>query len=68
MLKIHFIIAVAHLSLTDRSRQQMAVMESLPYLIFGIMSGTSGLLMLLTPETLQAQLPDTVEQAEHMKK
>ncbi|XP_026744580.1 organic cation transporter protein-like [Trichoplusia ni] len=46
----------------------MAVMESLPYLIFGIMSGTSGLLMLLTPETLQAQLPDTVEQAEHMKK
>uniref|UniRef100_A0A2H1V9B3 SFRICE_005630 n=1 Tax=Spodoptera frugiperda TaxID=7108 RepID=A0A2H1V9B3_SPOFR len=46
----------------------MAYMESLPYLIFGIMAGTSGLLMMLTPETLKANLPDTVAQAENMDK
>ncbi|CAH0675737.1 unnamed protein product [Chilo suppressalis] len=39
-------------------------MPSLPYLLFGTMAGTSGLLMLLTPETLRARLPDTVHQAE----
>ncbi|XP_023935690.1 organic cation transporter protein-like [Bicyclus anynana] len=42
----------------------MAYMESLPYLLFGIMAGGSGLLMLLTPETLNMRLPDTVRQAE----
>ncbi|CAH1636283.1 unnamed protein product [Spodoptera littoralis] len=46
----------------------MTYMESLPYLIFGIMAGTSGLLMMLTPETLKANLPDTVAQAENMDK
>ncbi|KAJ8723077.1 hypothetical protein PYW08_002989 [Mythimna loreyi] len=46
----------------------MAYMESLPYLVFGVMAGTSGLLMLLTPETLKAHLPDTIEQAENMEK
>lgn len=44
----------------------MAYMEALPYLIFGIMSGTSGLLMLLTPETLRIRLPDTIQQAENI--
>ncbi|XP_045499203.1 organic cation transporter protein-like [Colias croceus] len=42
----------------------MAYMESLPYLLFGIMAAIAGLLMLLTPETLHIQLPDTVKQAE----
>ncbi|CAH0719762.1 unnamed protein product, partial [Brenthis ino] len=42
----------------------MAYMEALPYIIFGIMAATSGLLMLLTPETLHMRLPDTVKQAE----
>ncbi|XP_028161571.1 organic cation transporter protein-like isoform X2 [Ostrinia furnacalis] len=42
----------------------MTYMESLPYLIFGIMAGTSGVLMLFTPETLRMRLPDTVRQAE----
>ncbi|XP_075975539.1 organic cation transporter protein-like [Anticarsia gemmatalis] len=44
-----------------------AYMESLPYLIFGIMAGTAGLLMMLTPETLNTKLPDTIEQAENIK-
>lgn len=42
----------------------MTYMEALPYIIFGIMAATSGLLMLLTPETLHIRLPDTVKQAE----
>lgn len=42
----------------------MAYMESLPYLLFGIMAAISGLLMLMTPETLSKRLPDTIEQAE----
>ena len=42
----------------------MAYMEALPYLIFGIMAAASGLLMMLTPETLHIRLPDTVKQAE----
>ncbi|CAK1555072.1 unnamed protein product [Leptosia nina] len=42
----------------------MEYMESLPYLLFGIMAAAAGLLMLLTPETLHIQLPDTVKQAE----
>ncbi|CAG9787560.1 unnamed protein product [Diatraea saccharalis] len=42
----------------------MKYMASLPYLIFGVMAGASGLLMLLTPETLRVRLPDTVHQAE----
>ncbi|XP_037875285.1 organic cation transporter protein isoform X1 [Bombyx mori] len=46
----------------------MTYMESLPYLIFGIMACTSGLLMLLTPETLRVKLPDTIEQAENISK
>ncbi|KOB66937.1 Organic cation transporter [Operophtera brumata] len=44
----------------------MEYWESLPYLIFGIMAVTSGLLMLLTPETLRVRLPDTVQQAENI--
>lgn len=44
----------------------MQYMESLPYLIFGVMAGCSGLLMLLTPETLKTTLPDTVLQAENI--
>uniref|UniRef100_A0A2A4K6M9 Major facilitator superfamily (MFS) profile domain-containing protein n=1 Tax=Heliothis virescens TaxID=7102 RepID=A0A2A4K6M9_HELVI len=44
----------------------MAYMEALPYLIFGVMATTAGLLMLLTPETLKAHLPDTIAQAEDM--
>lgn len=44
----------------------MQYMNSLPYLVFGVMAGTSGLLMLLTPETLHLKLPDTIQQAEHM--
>ncbi|XP_045535887.1 organic cation transporter protein isoform X1 [Papilio machaon] len=42
----------------------MSYMESLPYILFGLMAGASGLLMLLTPETLRVELPDTIEQAE----
>ncbi|CAK1585776.1 unnamed protein product [Parnassius mnemosyne] len=42
----------------------MLYMESLPYLLFGMMAGCSGLLMLLTPETLSLSLPDTIQQAE----
>ncbi|XP_050677881.1 organic cation transporter protein-like [Leptidea sinapis] len=42
----------------------MNYMASLPYLIFGVMAAIAGLLMLLTPETLHIQLPDTVKQAE----
>lgn len=45
---------------------QMSYMESLPYLIFGIMAGASGLLMIFTPETLRMRLPDTVQQAENI--
>ncbi|XP_049703483.2 organic cation transporter protein [Helicoverpa armigera] len=44
----------------------MAYMEALPYLIFGVMATSAGLLMLLTPETLKAHLPDTIAQAEDM--
>ncbi|KAJ0183552.1 hypothetical protein K1T71_001528 [Dendrolimus kikuchii] len=44
----------------------MQYMESLPYLIFGVMAACSGLLMLLTPETLKTKLPDTVHQAENI--
>ncbi|XP_022828117.1 organic cation transporter protein-like isoform X3 [Spodoptera litura] len=44
----------------------MAYMKSLPYILFGSLAGTSGLLMLLTPETLHMKLPDTIEQAEQM--
>ncbi|CAG9562784.1 unnamed protein product [Danaus chrysippus] len=44
----------------------MAYMESLPYLVFGAMAGIAGLLMLLTPETLNLRLPDTVKQAENI--
>ncbi|XP_034829228.1 organic cation transporter protein-like [Maniola hyperantus] len=44
----------------------MAYMESLPYLLFGVMAATAGLLMLLTPETLHMRLPDTVRQAERI--
>ncbi|KAJ8723073.1 hypothetical protein PYW08_002985 [Mythimna loreyi] len=46
----------------------MAYMEALPYLLFGVMAGAAGLLMLLTPETLKTHLPDTIEQAENMDK
>ncbi|KAJ8716889.1 hypothetical protein PYW07_003516 [Mythimna separata] len=45
-----------------------AYMEALPYLVFGVMACTSGLLILLTPETLKVHLPDTIEQAENMNK
>lgn len=41
-------------------------MRSLPYLIFGVMAGCAGALMLLTPETLRMRLPDTVAEAENM--
>ncbi|XP_073955325.1 organic cation transporter protein-like isoform X4 [Choristoneura fumiferana] len=44
----------------------MAYMASLPYLVFGVMAGCSGALMLLTPETLRLRLPDTIQQAEAM--
>ena len=46
----------------------MVYMEALPYLVFGIMAGAAGLLMMLTPETLKANLPDTIAQAENMDK
>jgi hypothetical protein len=42
----------------------MEYMEALPNLLFGVMAGTAGLLMMLTPETLRLRLPDTVHQAE----
>ncbi|CAG5054644.1 unnamed protein product [Parnassius apollo] len=44
----------------------MSYMESLPYLLFALMSGCSGLLMFLTPETLSVRLPDTIQQAERI--
>ncbi|CAH2047651.1 unnamed protein product, partial [Iphiclides podalirius] len=44
----------------------MTYMESLPYLLFGVMAAISGLLMLLTPETLSVRLPDTIQQAERI--
>jgi OCT family organic cation transporter-like MFS transporter 1 len=43
-------------------------MESLPLLLFGIMSMFSGLLALYFPETLNVKLPDTVEEAENIGK
>ncbi|XP_068617222.1 organic cation transporter protein-like [Battus philenor] len=42
----------------------MTYMASLPYLLFGVMSACSGFLMILTPETLSVNLPDTIQQAE----
>lgn len=39
-------------------------MESLPLILFGTMSVTSGLLVLFFPETLNTKLPDTIEEAE----
>ncbi|XP_047517099.1 organic cation transporter protein-like isoform X1 [Pieris napi] len=42
----------------------MEYMPSLPYLLFGLMAAIAGFLMLLTPETLHIQLPDTIKQAE----
>ncbi|XP_021942801.1 organic cation transporter protein-like isoform X1 [Zootermopsis nevadensis] len=44
------------------------VMESLPLLMFGVMSVFSGLLALYFPETLNVKLPDTVEEAENIGK
>jgi OCT family organic cation transporter-like MFS transporter 4/5 len=43
-------------------------MESLPLLLFGAMSVFSGLLALYFPETLNAKLPDTIEEAENIGK
>lgn len=45
---------------------QMRYQKSLPFLMFGVLAGTAGILMLLTPETLHLKLPDTVAQAENM--
>lgn len=39
-------------------------MELLPYLSFGLMSLIAGLLVLLLPETLDQDLPDTLDEAE----
>ncbi|XP_023709170.1 organic cation transporter protein isoform X4 [Cryptotermes secundus] len=44
------------------------VMESLPLLLFSAMSVFSGLLALYFPETLNAKLPDTIEEAENIGK
>ena len=38
--------------------------EPLPVLIFGILSITAGILILFLPETLGAQLPQTIEEGE----
>lgn len=43
---------------------QAQIMESLPLILFGTMSVTSGLFVLLFPETLNTKLPDTIEEAE----
>jgi OCT family organic cation transporter-like MFS transporter 1 len=43
-------------------------MESLPLLLFGVMSVFSGLLALYFPETLNVKLPDTIEEAENIGK
>lgn len=43
---------------------QAEIMESLPLILFGTMSVTSGILVLLFPETLNTKLPDTIEEAE----
>lgn len=44
----------------------MRVSPSLPYLVFGVLAWCAGALMLITPETLHAPLPDTVAQAERL--
>lgn len=44
----------------------MRVSPSLPYLVFGVLAWCAGALMLFTPETLRAPLPDTVAQAEQL--
>jgi hypothetical protein len=41
-------------------------MQSLPLLLFGIVSFIAGMLALLFPETLGARLPDTVEELENL--
>ncbi|KAJ8716890.1 hypothetical protein PYW07_003517 [Mythimna separata] len=46
----------------------MGYIGTFAYVVFGVMAGISGLLMLLTPETLKTSLPDTIEQAENMDK
>lgn len=46
--------------------EQMRVSPSLPYLVFGVLAWCAGALMLCTPETLRAPLPDTVAQAERL--
>lgn len=38
----------------------------LPFVLFGSLALLSGALIFITPETLGAALPDTLEQAEHI--
>lgn len=42
--------------------------EELPFALFGGFALLSGLLVLLTPETLGTELPDTMEEAANLKK
>lgn len=44
--------------------QGSATFEELPFVLFGSFAVLSGLLLLLTPETLGTRLPDTMEEAE----
>lgn len=46
----------------------MSIMASMPYLLFGVMAFAAGSLMLLTPDTLNVKLPDTIAQAENISK
>lgn len=39
------------------------VWEPLPFVLFAALAATSGLLLLLAPETRRQPLPDTMEQA-----
>lgn len=45
---------------------QVSAWPSLPLLIFGVSALSSGMLVLLLPETLNTRLPDTVEEAEQL--
>jgi len=40
--------------------------EALPLIVFGIVAVAAGLLCLQLPETLNRQLPDTIEEAENL--
>lgn len=49
-------------------RFQASISTSLPLIMFGAMASASGLLALAFPETHNAKLPDTIQDALHIGK